>query len=107
MPSNFCELVLTCTDKKEADKIAGVLLEKHLVTCVRQFPISSAYWWKGKIKKDNEVLLLMESQEHLFDKVEAEVLKLHSYETLGLYMKQMKRVSSKAARWLETETNNV
>lgn len=47
----------------------------------------------------------MEGKEHLFDKIEAIVLKLHSYETPGLYMKKMLRVSDKAAKWLEAETN--
>ena len=102
--TDFCELVLTCADQKEADKIVTALLEKRLIACARQTPVSSRYWWKGKIESDNEVLILMESQEHLFDKIEAEVVKLHSYETPGLYMKPMKRVSKKAAQWLEEET---
>ncbi|HSX52873.1 MAG TPA: divalent-cation tolerance protein CutA [Patescibacteria group bacterium] len=103
--SEFCELVLTCGNQIEANKISKALLGKRLVACVRQFPVSSAYWWKGKIEKDSEILLLMEGKEHLFDKIEAIVLKLHSYETPGLYMKKMLRVSDKAAKWLEAETN--
>lgn len=105
MSNNFCELTLTCADQLEADNISSTLLDKHLVACVRQFPVNSAYWWKGEIQKDNEILLLMESQSKLFDKIEAVVLKLHSYETPGLYMKEMRRVSQKAADWLEAETN--
>ena len=83
--AKFCELILTCADQKEADKIANKLLKNHLVACIRQIPISSAYWWKGKIEKTDEILLLMESQEHLFDKIEKEVLKIHSYETPGFW----------------------
>ena len=103
--SNFCQLWLTCADKKEANKIAYTLLEKHLVACVHQMPISSTFHWKGEIASTNEVLLQMESSFDLFDKVEAEVAKLHSYEAFVLEAVPALKVSKKAQAWLTEELN--
>src|SRR5581483_5150271 len=72
----YCQLWLTCKDKAEADKITNTLLVKHLVACVRQMPISSSYWWEGKIEQSEETMLLMESKLENFAKVEAEIAKI-------------------------------
>ena len=104
--TKFCHLWLTCADKKEADKISEVLLKKRLVTCVRQMPVSSAYWWKGKIEKIEEVLLMMESREDLFDEVEREVAKLHSYDAFVLEEVPVSKISKKAEVWLKDELHD-
>ncbi|HCM51858.1 TPA: divalent-cation tolerance protein CutA [Candidatus Saccharibacteria bacterium] len=104
--TKFCHLWLTCADKIEADKTAKTLLEKHLVACVRQMPASSAYWWKGKIEKIEEVLLMMESREDLFDEVEREVAKLHSYDAFVLEEVPVSKISKKAEVWLKDELHD-
>ena len=104
--TKLCHLWLTCADKKEADKISEVLLKKRLVTCVRQMPVSSAYWWKGKIEKSEEVLLMMESRENLFDQIEREVAKLHSYETPSLTATPVSQISASAKKWLNEGFKN-
>ena len=104
--SSFCQLWLTCADKKEADKIANTLLVKRLIVCAKQIPVSAEYWWQDKIERTNEVLLIMESGIDLFDKIEAEVAKLHSYETFVLEATPLSKISNKAAVWLKSELKN-
>lgn len=97
---------LTCADKKEADLVAKTLLGKHLAACVRQVPVSSAYRWHGKIELGSEVMILAESRSDLFDEVEAEVAKLHSYETFVLEATAVAKVSKDAKQWLDGELKN-
>ncbi len=104
--AKFCQLWLTCEDKKEASKIAKVLLKKRLIACAKQMPVTSEFHWQGKIDQANETLLLMESREDLFDKVEAEVAKLHSYNTFVLEAVPVSKVSKDAQKWLEGELND-
>src|SRR3989344_6347575 len=101
MKNDFCQLWLTCKDKEEASKIANTLLVKHLVACVHKIPISSEFCWKGKIKSNDEILLVMESREDLFDEVEREVAKLHSYDTFVLEAVPISKISQKAEDWLK------
>ena len=104
--ARFCQLWLTVGSKEGADKITNTLLVKHLVACTRQIPASSAYWWKGKIENSNEVLLQMESREDLFEQVEKEVAKMHSYKTFVLEATPVSKISKSAAKWLKSELKN-
>ena len=73
-------LYITCKDKKEATKISNHLLKRRLIACANIFPISSLYWWKGKIVKDKESVLIAKSLNKHFNKIQKEVKKIHSYE---------------------------
>ena len=101
----FCQLWLTCADRAEATKIAKVLLDKHLIACAKQLPVSANYWWESALEHADEILLVMESRTDLFDTVEAEIEKLHGYETFVLQAIPMVRISKKAEAWLTKETN--
>lgn len=104
--ANFCQLWLTCENKVEASKIAQALLNKHLIACAKQLPVSSDFHWQGKIEHSDEILLVMESHEDLFEDVEAEVTKLHSYDTFVLEAVPIINISRDAQKWLEKEINN-
>jgi periplasmic divalent cation tolerance protein len=101
--TKFCQLWLTCESQEEADKIAAALLNKQLIVCAKSWPISCMYRWRGKIADGKEVLLLMESREDLFNTVEAEVKKLHSYETFVLQAIPMAKLSKEATKWMQKE----
>jgi len=101
--SGYCQLWLTCANKKEANNIAKTLLVKRLVACAKQIPVNSDFRWKNNLEHNNEVLLIMESKVDLFDKVENEVAKLHSYETFVLEASPVLKISQKAQAWLEKE----
>lgn len=71
---------ITCKDKKEAEKISLDLLKKRLIACANIFPIKSMYWWKGKIERSNEYVIIAKTNNKNFKKLEKEVKKVHSYE---------------------------
>lgn len=100
---SYCLIYLSCKDSAEANKIANTLLAKHLIVCAKQIPVKSTYRWQGKIENAKEILLVMESTEDLFDKVEAEVAKLHSYDTFVMEAVPVSKISQKAKRWAEDE----
>jgi len=78
--------LLFCTSQKEAEKIREILLEQRLIACGGTIDIKhSKYWWKRLIEQaSNEVLLLMESKEENFNKIEKEVRRIHSHKTFVL-----------------------
>lgn len=102
MASQFVELFLTCGGWQEAQKIADTLLEKKLVACVEFFETQSKYWWNGDVESAKEVKLIMHSAEHLFNSVESEVKKLHSYDTFVLHAIPTVHVSKDAEKWLQS-----
>ncbi len=102
--SDFVELVLKCGSWQEAQRIADVLLEKHLVTCVEFLEIKSKYRWQGKLEEADEIKLVMETIAENFDKVEKEVAKLHSYDIFVLQQIPLTNLSKRAQNWLREET---
>jgi periplasmic divalent cation tolerance protein len=100
----FVEAVLTCASWQEAQRIADSLLEKHLVACVEFIEIKSQYHWRGRIEQADEIKLIMEAVAGNFDAIEAEVAKLHSYDTFILQQIPITRLSTKAEEWWTKET---
>src|ERR1017187_10539225 len=99
------ELVLTCGSWQEAQRIADSLLEKRLVACVEFMEIKSKFHWEGHINEAKEVKLILETIAGHFEKVEAEVAKLHSYDTFVLQQIPLTNLSAKASAWLEEVTH--
>lgn len=102
----FVELVLTCASWQEAHKIADALLKAKLVACVEFMEVQSKYRWHGQIEEAKEIKLIMETVADNFEKVEAEVAKLHSYETFVLQQVPIGHVSKAAAEWWASETSS-
>jgi periplasmic divalent cation tolerance protein len=75
-------VLVTCGSKKEARKIAQVLVQRRLAACVQEIgvPVRSIYRWKGRVESANEVLLLIKTSRKRFSAVSTLVKKLHSYE---------------------------
>ncbi len=96
---------LTCANEKEAEQISQVLLEKKLVVCIKKTPVSSSFLWKGSSDKSEEVLLIMDSIEENFDKIETEVRKIHSYETFVMIASPVIRSSKGIEEWMRKEIN--
>ncbi len=100
--TDYVELVLSCGSWQEAQAIADSLLEQKLVACVEFFETKSKYHWQGSLETANEVKMIMHSAAHLFDTVEAEVKKLHSYETFVLQAIPVSHISTDAQNWLKS-----
>jgi len=96
-------LFLTCADEREADEISNVLLMKKLVVCIKKTKVKSSFLYKGKIDDADEVLLIMDSLEEKFSKIEKEVRKIHSYETFVLLASPIIKSSKGVKEWMKVE----
>lgn len=101
--NDFVELVLTCGSWQEAHKIAEELLHKRLVACVEFLELQSQYRWHGALEDAKEIKLIMETVAHHFEAIEAEVAKLHGYETFVLQQIPLTNLSAKAQVWWAEE----
>ena len=104
---SYIQISTTTETKEQAQKIARSLVEKRLAACVQiSGPIESTYRWKGKIETANEWLCLIKTRDDLFDKVEAAIKKLHSYETPEIIAVPIVKGSKEYLNWLDDETEN-
>jgi periplasmic divalent cation tolerance protein len=79
--SSYVVVFMTASDKKEALKIVRRLLNERLIACANIVgPISSLFWWEGKIDEASEFLVIMKSRKGLFKRLSERVKETHSYE---------------------------
>ncbi|MEI7903990.1 MAG: divalent-cation tolerance protein CutA [Candidatus Firestonebacteria bacterium] len=76
----YIVVFITAASKKEAGRITKSLLDAKLVACVNAVPgVASSYWWKGRIEKAKEYLLIIKTERALFKELVKRVKKEHSY----------------------------
>ena len=66
--------------------------------------IESRFWWKGKIDRANETLLIVKTKKANFKKIEAEVKKMHSYEVPEIIAVPIAAGSKDYLDWIEDST---
>ncbi len=77
----YCVILVTASNKEEAQKIASGLIESRLAACVNIVdPIGSIFWWQGKIDRATEALLVIKTRKALIKKLIKKVKSLHSYD---------------------------
>jgi periplasmic divalent cation tolerance protein len=103
-PERILLVYTTTATRAEAERIARALLKERLVACANSFPISSQYWWKGRLEKGREVGLLLKTRRSLYSRVEKRVKALHAYTVPAIEAWELARVSRPFRDWLLEET---
>jgi len=71
----------TVNNIQDARRIAHTLVEEQLVACVNIIPnIESVYKWKGKIERENEIVLIAKTSDDNVKKTIKRIKTLHSYD---------------------------
>jgi len=74
-------ILITCANKRQAERIAKHLVKQKLVACVNIVDkIKSIFWWQKRIDSADEVLLIAKSKKSSLNKVTRLVKSLHSYQ---------------------------
>ena len=103
---SFIVVIMTAPTKQEAVKIVRALLEERLIACANILDsMYSLFWWKGKIEKENEVLVLMKSQKTLFKKLSKRVTELHSYDVPEILALPIVEGSKSYLDWMKARTS--
>lgn len=103
MNKNLIMIMITSGSEQEAKTIIEKLLKKRLIACGNLIgPISSSFWWKDCIETSKEYLILLKSRNDLFNKIEREVLRLHSYEVPEMIVFPIIDGSKDYLKWINT-----
>jgi len=104
----YIVVVITSTDKEEAVKIVRYLLNEKLIACANIVgPVSSIFWWEGKIDEASEYLVFMKSRENLFEKLTERVKELHSYQVPEIIALPIEKGLPSYLDWLSTSLQSV
>jgi periplasmic divalent cation tolerance protein len=79
--AGFIQVVTTTDSKESADRIAHHLLERRLAGCVQiAGPITSSYWWEGRIQTAEEWYCVIKTAKSRYADVEREIRAVHGYD---------------------------
>ncbi len=105
MTVEFVEVRTTIDTKEGAQKIAETLVSKRLAACVQVGgPITSTYWWQGKIEVAEEWICTVKTRRELYEKLEQAIREVHSYDEPEILATLIVAGSSGYLNWLLSET---
>jgi len=103
--NRFIVVLVTCPSVEEAEKIGKLLVTKSLVACVNVIPeVKSIFFWEKKISKEKEVLLMAKTRKELFDSIQKEIRRLHSYDLPEIIALPIEIGSKGYLEWVARET---
>ncbi len=95
--------VLTTTpNTEEAETLAEKIVAEKLAACVQILPpMTSVYFWEGKIQKEPEHLLLIKTLPAKFAELEKFIQSNHSYDVPEIVAFQASAVSESYLDWIK------
>jgi periplasmic divalent cation tolerance protein len=76
------EVHITAGSREEADKVVRAAVGGRTAACAQiSGPITSTYWWEGKIEQSEEFLVVLKTTDERLDALVADIKEVHSYDT--------------------------
>ncbi len=98
-------VLVTAGSREEAEKIGKRAVEERLAACCNvSAPVTSFFWWEGKIEKAEETLLVFKTSAGMFDRLKSRVQELHSYEVPEIIALPMSAGLEEYLSWIHDET---
>lgn len=100
--SQIVVALVTAPDLKAARKLSQIILRARLAACANLVPrIESHYWWKGKLERSGEVLMILKTTSNLIPRLEKCVLENHPYDTPEFLVLPIHCGSKKYLDWVK------
>ncbi|MAG30290.1 MAG: divalent-cation tolerance protein CutA [Deltaproteobacteria bacterium] len=101
MSDSSLRILLATCSAEQADPIAETMVSERLVACVNAIPGAvSHYWWEGRVERDQEVVLLMETSVAHVPRAVERLRTLHDYDVPKIIVVDPESVNDDYAAWL-------
>ena len=101
---DYVQVVTATSSEEEAQKIARTLVQQRLAASAQILgPMTSMYWWKGKIETSREWQCTAKTRKDLYDQVAQTIQQLHSYEVPSILAVPILAGSASYLEWLDRE----
>ena len=103
--SQVVVVLVTCPTNAVATRLARHLVSARLAACVNIIPgLTSLFWWRGKIDRCRETLLVIKTTAPVFERLRRAVQRLHPYDTPEIITLPVTRGHAPYLSWVRTTT---
>ncbi|AEM39377.1 CutA1 divalent ion tolerance protein [Pyrolobus fumarii 1A] len=97
-------VVFITAPKGKGEEIAGKIIESRLAACANVISgVKSVYWWKGKVERDEEDLIVLKTVEERLDELIEFVKRVHPYEVPEVIAVKVVKGLQEYLVWVENE----
>jgi periplasmic divalent cation tolerance protein len=102
---DYIQVLVSIDTEERAHGLQRLLLEERAAACVQILgPISSAYWWQGKIEEAQEWLCLAKTRRAVYQRLEQLVIERHPYDTPEIIAMPILTGYVDYLDWIDAET---
>ncbi len=95
-------VLVTVPSRRVARALARKALESRAAACANIIPaLESHYWWKGRIEKASELLILFKTDRRRLPALEKVVHEHHPYDTPEFVAQPLEWGSDRYLAWLD------
>jgi periplasmic divalent cation tolerance protein len=103
--SQYIQVFITIDSEDNAKKLQQALVEQRAAACVQVLgPISSVYWWEGKIEDTKEWICLAKTEAQQYSRLESLVRENHPYGVPEILAMPVLTGNREYLDWLKAET---
>lgn len=104
----YIVVLITASSIDEARKIGASLVDERVAACANIISsIQSIFRWKGDLCDESEALIIVKTRLDLFEKLQAKVKELHSYEVPEIIALPIIKGNEDYLKWVGNETAEV
>lgn len=98
---------VTAPSLDEADSLARLAVESRLAACANILPgMRSLYWWRGKLERGDEAVLLLKTTEALAPALTEALMAAHSYDCPCVVTLPITGGNPDFLKWISDETTD-
>jgi len=103
---DYIEVHTTIDSREAAQRIAETVVAKRLAACVQiSGPITSVYWWQGKIEHAQEWTCTAKTQKKLYRELETAIKEVHTYDVPEILATEIVEGIRSYEDWITQETS--
>ena len=102
--TKYIQVLTTTATKSAAQAIATAVVGKRLAACAQVIgPITSIYWWLGRVETAEEWLCVMKSRQDLYEALAQAIRQVHPYEVPEILAVPVVLGSQDYLEWMDHE----
>jgi periplasmic divalent cation tolerance protein len=96
----FLAVHTSFSNRMDAVRVSTILVEEKLAACANILSAQSIYRWKEEVEEEDELIVILKTDETSYPALEERLTELHSYEVPMIVAHRVQAGSKSYLAWL-------